>query len=125
MTFSGKIGCLSTVTGGQKKNMGTNMGILTDVEGGLVCCFLGQISQDHKQRGLGGEVIVFRTMRMCIPQEVQKVLFNKIEGSLEVIEQLFIIVPVCGDCIYSLVCANDLLLINKYLLPTLCHCDRI
>lgn len=70
MTFSRKIGCLSTVAGGQKKNMGTNMGILTDVEGVLVCCFLGQINQDHKQRGLGGEVIVFRTMRMCIPQEV-------------------------------------------------------
>ena len=66
LTFSRKTGCLSTVMGKKK-----NMGVLTDVEGGLVCYFLGQISQDHKQRGLGGEeVIVFRTMRMCIPQEV-------------------------------------------------------
>ena len=52
---------------GKKKNVG----IWTDVDGVLVCYFLAQISQDHKQRGLGGEeVIVFRTMRMCIPQEV-------------------------------------------------------
>ena len=52
---------------GKKKNVA----ILTDVEGVLVCYFLAQINQNHKQRGLGGEeVIVFRTMRMCIPQEV-------------------------------------------------------
>ena len=73
--FARKRGCLSTVTGGKKKNMGTNVGILIDLQvesGGSFGLIFSMTNKPRSsERGWGREeVIVFRTVRMCIPQEV-------------------------------------------------------
>lgn len=73
LTFARKRGCLSTVTGGKKKNMGTSVGILIDLQVesggnfGLIFSMTNKPrSSENGERGSHN----FRTVRKCIPQEV-------------------------------------------------------